>query len=157
MLENECGQANPLMRLGQQLTSDTTLRDEGISANFRDMNFQPENTFRMDMLLKEMQEMDKIVQQPVLGPKINEVISETANANAVGMDNNFVEFWQKSLAQPSTSQQSNFLNWNNNNIPSTSNYRPYQRPNYTQFFPSTSNVGYSQAFFQQTANDFFKE
>jgi hypothetical protein len=43
MLENECGQANPLMRLGQQLTSDTALRDDGIAANFRDINFQPES------------------------------------------------------------------------------------------------------------------
>lgn len=43
LLENECGAANPLMRLGNQLTSDTTLRDDGISSNFRDINFQPEN------------------------------------------------------------------------------------------------------------------
>ena len=43
LLENECGGANPLMRLGNQLTNDTTLRDDGISSNFRDINFQPEN------------------------------------------------------------------------------------------------------------------
>lgn len=48
LLENECGGANPLMRLGNQLTSDTTLRDDGISSNFRDINFQPENvSFKM--------------------------------------------------------------------------------------------------------------
>jgi peroxin-5 len=42
-------------------------------------------------------------------------------------------------------------------MPSTSSYRPYQRPNYTQFFPPSSAVVPSQGFFQQTANDFFKE
>lgn len=40
LTEQECGGANPLMRLGQQLTSDYTLRDQGAS-NFRDINFQP--------------------------------------------------------------------------------------------------------------------
>jgi hypothetical protein len=43
LLENECGGANPLMRMATQLTNDTTLRDDGVSANFRDINFQPEN------------------------------------------------------------------------------------------------------------------
>lgn len=52
------------------------------------------------MLLKEMQEMDRIVQQPVMGPKINEVISETADpvgrtAEATGGDSSLAEvrFW----------------------------------------------------------------
>lgn len=40
LTEQECGGANPLMRLGQQLTTDFTHRDEG-AGNFRDINFQP--------------------------------------------------------------------------------------------------------------------
>lgn len=40
LTEQECGGANPLMRLGQQLTSDNTFRDEGAS-NFRNDSFKP--------------------------------------------------------------------------------------------------------------------
>ena len=40
----------------------------------------------MDMLLKEMQEMDRIVQQPVMGPKVNEVIQDTVNPVAMPLD-----------------------------------------------------------------------
>ena len=40
----------------------------------------------MDMLLKEMQEMDRIVQQPVMGPKVNEVIQDTVNPVAMPLE-----------------------------------------------------------------------
>lgn len=47
------------------------------------------------MLLKEMQEMDRIVQQPVMGPKVNEVIQDTVNPVArpldAGGDSSFAE------------------------------------------------------------------
>ena len=46
VLENECGNVNPLMRLGKQMTADTALRDEGISANFHEKTFQPEGVSR---------------------------------------------------------------------------------------------------------------
>lgn len=44
ILENECGNVNPLMRLGKQMTADTALRDEGIAGNFHHekTSFQPE-------------------------------------------------------------------------------------------------------------------
>jgi len=49
----------------------------------------------MDMLLKEMQEMDRIVQQPVMGPKVNEVIHDTVNPVPMpleaGADSSFAE------------------------------------------------------------------
>lgn len=169
VLENECGNVNPLMRLGKQMTADTALRDEGISANFHEKTFQPEGTFRMDMLLKEMQEMDRIVQQPVMGPKVNEVIHDTVNPVPMpleaGPDSTFAEFWQKSLSTNYTNVQNNV--WSVNDLPSTSmpQYRPYQRPDYSRFFPSASVAPHpeTQKFFDQqhqsesTANDFFKE
>jgi hypothetical protein len=41
----------------------------------------------MDMLLKEMQEMDKIVQKPIQAPKVNEVINESGASSQHALAN----------------------------------------------------------------------
>lgn len=111
------------------------------------------------MLLNEMREMDKVVQQPQMAPKVNEVIKDTSSAQWAN-DTSMAEFWQKSLVQPPMHEKSV---WGFNEGASTSQggYRPYQRPDYSRFFPSTSQQqdSGSEKFFndQQTANDFFKE
>lgn len=85
LVDPECGGANPLMRLGTHIVSDTALKDEGISGRtgigaastsqsqafggeinenhlvnefLGQMGAPPPQTFRMDALLQEMREMD---------------------------------------------------------------------------------------------------
>lgn len=43
LVEGECGGPNPLMRMAQQVTSDRTMRDEGIS-RMNDMKFHAGET-----------------------------------------------------------------------------------------------------------------
>lgn len=84
LIDPECGAANPLMRLGNQIVRDTAHKDEGIgrampfaeassrsqqgfSQSSQDqlvneflgqMSAPPPQTFRMDALLQEMREID---------------------------------------------------------------------------------------------------
>lgn len=85
LIDQECGAANPLMRLGNQIVHDTALKDEGISGRpmpfaessarsqqeFTDMSQNQlvheflgqmsapaPQSFRMDALLQEMREID---------------------------------------------------------------------------------------------------
>lgn len=114
----------------------------------------------MDQLLNEMREMDKVIQQPQMAPKVNEVIKDTSSAQLWPNDTSMAEFWQKSLIQPPM-HETNVWGFNEGASTSQGTYRPYQRPDYSRFFPSTAqlqNSG-SEKFFndQQTANDFFKE
>lgn len=115
-----------------------------------------------------MREMDKIVQQPPqLALKVNEVIKDVPAAAAASPqiwtnnnnnDTSLAEFWQKSLA-PSTMTDNNVWGWSGPST-SASTYRPYQRPDYSRFFPSTAvHSAGSEKFFndQQTADDFFKQ
>lgn len=119
----------------------------------------------MDALLNEMREMDKIVQQPQLAPKVNEVIKDASAAmpstdqQMWPNDTSLAEFWQKSLAPL---PEKNVWGWNEGASTSQSQYRPYQRPDYSRFFPTTATAQNSagEKFFddqQQTANDFFRD
>lgn len=118
----------------------------------------------MDALLNEMREMDKmVVQQPQLAPKVNEVIKDASVAMPDQQmwpnDTSLAEFWQKSLAP---SMEKNVWGWNEGASTSQSQYRPYQRPDYSRFFPTTATPQNSagEKFFddqQQTANDFFRD
>lgn len=85
LIDPECGGANPLMRLGNQIVRDTAHKDEGISGRpmpfaeassrsqqgfaqssqdqlvnefLGQMSAPPPQTFRMDALLQEMREID---------------------------------------------------------------------------------------------------
>lgn len=117
----------------------------------------------MDALLNEMREMDKMIQQPQMAPKVNEVIKEnnaiTNNDQQLWPnDTSLAEFWQKSLAPL---PEKNVWGWNQEASTSQSQYRPYQRPDYSRFFPSSSSQFNTagEKFFndQQTANDFFRD
>ena len=80
LVEADCGGANPLMRLGSQLTRDAAYKDQGLSKLppgalmqntslpgssdhlvnefLGQMAAVPPQTFRMDALLQEMREID---------------------------------------------------------------------------------------------------
>lgn len=118
----------------------------------------------MDALLNEMREMDKIIQQPQLAPKVNEVIKDTSALPTSESQlwpndtSSLAEFWQQSLAPM---PEKNVWSFSEGASSSANQYRPYQRPDYSRFFPTTSvqaNIG--EKFFndqQLTANDFFKD
>lgn len=125
----------------------------------------------MDMLLKEMQEMDRIVHQPVQAPSVKSEVSKLQDIeqiwSAQGPSNaKLTDIWQQTVSpNPNPMQaQSRTDAWNfDQPLPSTSSqhapysqqYRPYQRPNYSQFL--TSPLSQTAALpGQPTADDFFK-
>lgn len=68
VLDPDCGGQNPIASLANQLSRDVTYRDEGIGAGARPEDFlrlsQPApQTFRLNELMKEMQEIEGIRQE----------------------------------------------------------------------------------------------
>ena len=123
----------------------------------------------MDMLLKEMQDMDKFVQKPIPAPSVINEVSKLKNPDqfwaptAPKTDESLAEFWQQSLNPDSTvnqraKQEANVWGWDQN-MPSTApfgNYRPYQRPNYSRFLDNQA-TNQNVMSGQPTASDFFNE
>lgn len=128
----------------------------------------------MDMLLKEMQEMDRIIHQPVQAPSVKSEVSKLQDIeqiwNAQGSSSEkLTDIWEQSVnPNPIQAHQSRTDAWNfDQPLPSTSSqgshappyshqYRPYQRPNYSQFLTSPLNQT-AVLPGQPTADDFFKE
>lgn len=104
LVDAECGGANPLMRLGNQIVHDVAHKDEGISglppqfagpSNFAGQSIgeahlvnefldqvsaPPPQTFRMDDLLQEMREIDARSQPQVMrAPGIVDEINKGMN------------------------------------------------------------------------------
>lgn len=101
LVDPDCGGANPLMRLGNHLTSDIAHKDDGIAGHgfaaastsrsqhgfgemseahlvdefLGQMSAPPPQSFRMDRLLQEMREIDaatsEVVQAPLVSAELN--------------------------------------------------------------------------------------
>lgn len=118
----------------------------------------------MDMLLKEMQDMDRIVHQPVQAPSVKSEVSKLQDIEQIWGNEQLAEGWQQTLGSGPLPKGDA---WNfDQPLPSTSSsshapytqYRPYQRPNYSQFL--TSPLSQTAAMTipgQPTADDFFKD
>lgn len=119
------------------------------------------------MLLKEMQEMDKFVQQPIPAPSVINEVSRLKNDQLWSVPKNeesMAEFWQQSLnpdqqANQRVKQESNVWGWDQSGMPSAAfgSYRPYQRPDYSRFLDNQPPQLTRSVSGQQTGNDFFKE
>jgi peroxin-5 len=123
----------------------------------------------MDMLLKEMQDMDRIIHQPVQAPSVKSEVSKLQNYdqdwNLASADDKLSSLWQQSVNvnQPAKTDIWNFeqqqqLTPSISQAPFSqpSQYRPYQRPDYSRFL---TNQLQQPAVIpgQPTADDFFKE
>ena len=53
LLEGDCGGPNALMRLGNQMTRDTALKDEGLSGAFRSLHLEERQRFEEGHLVNE--------------------------------------------------------------------------------------------------------
>jgi peroxin-5 len=123
----------------------------------------------MDMLLKEMQDMDRIIHQPVQAPSVKSEVSKLQNYdqdwNLASADDKLSSLWQQSVNvnQPAKTDIWNFeqqqqLTPSISQAPFSqpSQYRPYQRPDYSRFL--TSQLQQPAVIpGQPTADDFFKE
>lgn len=94
LIEPECGGANPLMNLGRQVTRDVAFQDEGFSGarsafigsdndlvkEFMGQIAPAPQSFRMDVLLKEMRDIDAQnfhQRQIVPGPPVIEEVNRS--------------------------------------------------------------------------------
>lgn len=94
LVEPECGGANPLMNLGRQVTRDVAFQDEGFSGGrsafigsdndlvkeFMGQIAPAPQSFRMDVLLKEMRDIDAQnfhQRQIVPGPPVIEEVNRS--------------------------------------------------------------------------------
>lgn len=122
----------------------------------------------MDMLLKEMQDMDRIIHQPVQAPSVKSEVTKLQNYdqdwNLASADDKLSSLWQQSVNvnQPAKADIWNFDQQQPTPTPSSisqapfSQYRPYQRPDYSRFL--TNQIQQPAAIAgQPTADDFFKE
>ncbi|XP_063699233.1 peroxisomal targeting signal 1 receptor [Culicoides brevitarsis] len=101
LLDPDCGGQNPIAQLAGQLSRDVTYRDEGLGRgalarpdmvqDFLQQVQPAPQTFRMNELMKEMQELEGIRQEPG-GSSINfplDLISGADWAKEFGVDNLF--------------------------------------------------------------------
>jgi peroxin-5 len=121
----------------------------------------------MDMLLKEMQEMDRIIHQPIQAPPIKSEVSNLQNYDqnwtSASADDKLSDLWQQSVnvQQPAKADIWNFdqPSPSMSQAPFSQQYRPYQRPDYSRFLTNHQMNSQQPAVLagQPTADDFFKE
>uniref|UniRef100_U5EYI5 Peroxisomal targeting signal 1 receptor n=1 Tax=Corethrella appendiculata TaxID=1370023 RepID=U5EYI5_9DIPT len=127
--ETECGGANPLMRLGNQLKQDRAYQDEGFSGRSSTIFSSNENqlvsefmgqiapqqpqSFRMNVLLKEMREIDahqqkQIIPAPAVIQQVNqndvwtaEFTNSNRQSNNPVLDSKLNTIWSHSLHESS--------------------------------------------------------